>query len=351
MKKIIMTGGGTAGHITPNIAIMNELDGKYSFHYIGSKDSMEKQLIEECNIPFYEISSGKLRRSINFKNVTDMFRVVKGSLDALILLRKIKPDLVFSKGGFVTVPVILASTVTRTPVVIHESDLSIGLANKLSIPQAKKVCVTFEKTANSIDDNKAVVTGAPLRNEILQGDALEGKRICNFKNDNPVLLVMGGSLGSVKINTILRENLHKLKDFNIIHLCGKNNLQKDIAYDNYIQFEFLGEELPHILAYSNLIVSRAGSNAIFEILSLKKPNLLIPLSKKVSRGDQIQNAKEFEDKGYSMVLDEDTITDESFVSSILDLYKNKNTFIKNMNNSNFKNGTQKIIEVIENELK
>ncbi len=351
MKKIIMTGGGTAGHVTPNIAIINELKDEYEIHYIGSKNSIEERLIKEQNIKFYGISSGKLRRSLNFKNFTDVFRVLKGLSESIMLLRKIKPDLIFSKGGYVTVPVILASKTTKTPVIIHESDLSIGLANKISIPVAKKVCVTFSKTIESIGKEKAVLTGPPIRNSVLQGEKSLGQKFCNFKHDKPTIVFIGGSQGSKNINELVRENIKNLNDFNIVHICGRKNLDNTLHFDNYKQYEYLEEQLPNVFALADLIVSRAGSNTIYEILALKKLNLLIPLSKKASRGDQIQNAKEFETAGYSKVLQDDENLKQSFLPTILDLYENRNKYIDAMQKTNFVNGTPKIVEIIKSELK
>ncbi len=350
MKKIVMTGGGTAGHVTPNIAIINELKNEYEIHYIGSKNSIEENLIKEQNITFYGISSGKLRRSLNFKNFTDIFRVLKGLSESIILLRKIKPDLIFSKGGYVTVPVILASKTTKTPVIIHESDLSIGLANKISIPIAKKVCVTFNNTIQEIGKEKSVLTGPPIRNNIFTGNKNAGEKFCNFKNKKPVIVFIGGSQGSKNINELVYENIKKLHKFNIVHICGRGNLNSSLNFDNYKQYEYLEDQLPDVFAFADLIVSRAGSNTIYEILALKKLNLLIPLSKRASRGDQIQNAEEFETKGYSKVLQDDENLKKLFLPTILDLYKNKDNYIHAMEQSNFVNGTTKIIEVIKEEL-
>ncbi len=350
MKKIVMTGGGTGGHVTPNIALIDELKDKYDIHYIGSRNSIEEKLITEQGIKFYGISSGKLRRNIDFRNITDMFKVVKGSFESLVLLKKIKPDLIFSKGGFVTVPVILASRVTKTPVIIHESDLSIGLANRISIPTAKKVCVTFKSTSTKLGE-KAIFTGPPIRKVMLNGSKKIGENFCNFGEKKPVILLTGGSQGSKKLNEIIRNNIKNLQRFNIIHLCGKGNIDNSINFKNYIQFEYLNKELPDVFAFSDIIISRAGSNTIYEILALRKPNLLIPLSKEVSRGDQIENAREFDSNGFSRILDDNDKTKDRFVNEINRLYDERDVYIKSMNNFGFVNGTNKIIEVIESELK
>lgn len=349
MKKIVMTGGGTAGHVTPNIAIINELKDKYEIHYIGSRNSIEEQLITEQGIKFHAISSGKFRRSLDYRNFTDIFRVLKGLQESKHILKKLKPDLIFSKGGYVTVPVILASRSTNTPVIIHESDLSVGLANKISIPIAKKVCVTFSKTKELLGE-KAILTGPPVRTEMLSGSGHNGAFFCNFKQDKPIILFIGGSQGSQKINNLVRKNIEELQDFNLIHICGEGNLDESVNFENYKQFEYIKKELPDVFSYADLIVSRAGSNTIYEILALRKPNLLIPLSKKASRGDQIQNADEFELKGYSRVLQDDDDTGEFFVTAIKGTYRDRDEFIRCMERSHFSNGTLKIIEVIEEEL-
>lgn len=346
MKKIVLTGGGTAGHVTPNIALIPFLRKEgYDISYIGSFNGIEKNLIEPLNIPYYSISSGKLRRYFDLENVKDAFRVVKGVGDALKTIRKIKPDVIFSKGGFVSVPVVLAGYLTKTPIIIHESDISIGLANKISIPFATKVCTTFPEALNTIPKDKGMLTGTPIRSELFNGDSENGRNICNFQNKNDVLLVMGGSLGSVKINTALRDNLDiLLEKFNIIHLCGKGNLDTNLSNKlGYYQKEYSESELTHLLALSDVIISRAGSNSICEFLALKKPNLLIPLSKEASRGDQILNANSFEKQGFSKVLYEENLTSEMLLKNIDELVSNKKLYIKNMENTLLNNAIDKIM--------
>lgn len=348
MKKIILTGGGTAGHVNPNIALIPFLKkANYEISYIGSIKGIEKELITPIGIDYYGISSGKLRRYIDFKNITDAFKVVKGIGDAIKLVRKIKPDVIFSKGGFVSVPVVIAGYMNKIPIIIHESDISAGLANKICIPLSNKVCATFPEALNGIPKEKAVLTGTPIRAELFKPKISYTK---TFYDDKPVILVMGGSLGSVKINNILRESLDTiLSKFNIIHLCGKGNLDKNLLNKNgYIQKEYATNELPNYFKISDLVLSRAGSNAICEILALKKPNLLVPLSKNASRGDQILNANSFEKQGYSRVLLEEDLTIESLISEINILYENKYNYISTMNNSKLNNAIEKIINEIKN---
>ena len=297
MKRIILTGGGTAGHVTPNMALVPALQKKgFDIRYIGSYEGMERKLIEDINIPYYGISSGKLRRYFDLKNFSDPFKVMKGYFEARAFMRKLKPDIVFSKGGFVTVPVVLAAKHKGIPVIIHESDMTPGLANKLSLPSASKVCCNFPETLKHLPEGKAVLTGSPIREELFQGDTEKGLQFCGFDHTKPVLLVMGGSLGSVAINNAVRGQLNTLlKKFQIVHLCGNGNLDKSLeGTSGYVQFEYIKDELRDLFACADLMISRAGANAICEILALRKPNILIPLSAQASRGDQILNAASFE---------------------------------------------------------
>lgn len=354
--KIIMTGGGTAGHVTPNLALVPGLKKRgFEIKYIGSKDGIEKEIIRDANIPYYEISSGKLRRYFDFKNFSDPFKVMKGVIEANKILKKEKPDVIFSKGGFVAVPVVIAASMKKIPVISHESDLTPGLANKLSAPFCNKLCVTFRESLNYIKDNKGVLTGTPIREEILNGSKEKGKEICKFKDNKEILLVIGGSLGAKSINEAVRNNLEELlENYNIIHICGKNNLDKNLNGKNgYLQFEYVKEELPHLLKAADYVISRAGANVIFELLALNKPTLLIPLSKKISRGDQILNAKSFEKEGYSIILDEDEMieNDKKIILKLKELKNKKNILIENMKKSGVSNGVESILAVIANSIK
>jgi len=349
MKRIILTGGGTAGHVTPNLAIAPYLrDSGYELFYIGSKKGIEKTLAEKAEIPYTGISSGKLRRYVNLKNVTDTFRVVKGLGDAFAAIARIRPGLVFSKGGFVAVPVVVAAKMLRVKVIIHESDMTPGLANRISLPFADRVCVNFPETINHVPEGKGVLTGTPIRAELYEGSVDEARKICGFHDSMPVVMVMGGSQGSMAINECLRCILPRLvKRFNIIHLCGKNNRRSDLAMRGYLQFEYVSRELPHLLAYSDIVVSRAGANSISEFLALRKPNLLIPLPLSASRGDQILNAQSYESQGFSMVLNEDDMNPESLFSKIEELYANRDGFARKMSESRIADGTKDVIKVIE----
>ncbi|NHN28657.1 undecaprenyldiphospho-muramoylpentapeptide beta-N-acetylglucosaminyltransferase [Paenibacillus agricola] len=349
MKKIVFTGGGSAGHVTPNIAIITKLKLQgWDIQYIGSEQGIEKEIVGKEQIPFYPIASGKLRRYFDLKNIKDPFNVIRGVAQAYRLLRRIKPDLVFSKGGFVSVPVILASKLNRIPVIIHESDMTPGLANKISLPFASHICVTFPETLRHIKGNKGICTGLPIREDMLLGSAFRGLQQCDFHKQKPVLLIMGGSLGAQKINGVVRLALDELlQHYQIVHLCGKGHI--DAAYSGrrgYKQFEYLDETLPDILAMTDLVVSRAGATSIFEFLALEKPMLLIPLTKQASRGDQILNAGSFESLGYAEILFEENLTVETLIQGIGQLYQNRELLISNIKAAKQRNGTDAIVELI-----
>lgn len=350
MKRIVLTGGGTAGHVTPNIALLpklKELD--YDIHYIGSYDGIEKKLIEDFEIPYYGISTGKFRRYFDPKNFTDPFRVLKGFSEARKLLKQLKPDIVFSKGGFVSVPVVRAAASLKIPCIIHESDMTPGLANKLCIPVASKICCNFPETLESLPKGKAVLTGSPIRSELSQGNPIAALDLCGFTAGKPVVMVIGGSLGAASVNDVVRQALPKLlPDFQVVHLCGKDKIDNLLLNEKgYKQFEYLKAELKDIFAMADVVVSRAGANAICEILALKKPNILIPLPAASSRGDQILNAKSFEDQGYSIVIDEDYLTANLLVEKVNELYANRQIFIDAMSQSKQKDSVDTIISLIE----
>ena len=354
MKSIILTGGGTAGHVTPNLALIPYLKKEgWDIKYIGSKNGIERELIEKEGIPYFAISTGKLRRYASMENVKDIFRVVEGIHEAKQLIKKLKPDVVFSKGGFVAVPVVLAAKAYKVPVICHESDITPGLANKIAMPFAKKVCTTFPETVKYIKKDKGINTGTPIRDMLFSGNKAEGLDICSFTDEKAVVMMMGGSLGSVKINNVLRKDLDSLLEkYQIVHICGKGNFELSLmGKKGYTQFEYVSEELPHIFAAADIIISRAGSNSISEFLALKKPSLLIPLSAKASRGDQILNAKSFEKQGFSMVLQEEDMNEKSLLDAVNKLYGEREKYIANMNESHLSNGTEQVMKVIREAVK
>ena len=353
MKKIILTGGGTAGHVTPNIAIIPELKRMgYDILYVGSKNGIEKELIEKEGIPYKGIESGKLRRYIDIKNLTDPFRIIKGYGEARAICRKYKPDIVFSKGGYVSVPMVLAAAFQRIPVISHESDMTPGLANRITMPQASKICCNFPETLKLLPEGKGVLSGSPIRKEILSGSREEGLKAAGFDGTKPVLLVIGGSLGAVHVNTAVRNVLPKLLEkYDVIHICGRNNIDESLkGTRGYKQYGYVSEQLKDLFAAADIFISRAGANAICEILALHKPNLLIPLGAEASRGDQILNAGSFEKQGYSMVLTEDKLNDESLLYALESLWNDREKYTETMKASQQNDGVRIVTELIEETL-
>ena len=349
MKKIVLTGGGTAGHVTPNIALLPALQAAgYEIAYVGSYEGIEKKLIADFNIPYTGISTGKFRRYLDPKNFSDPFRVMRGFVEARNYLKNYQPDVVFSKGGFVSVPVVRAAASLHIPCIIHESDMTPGLANKICIPAASKVCCNFPETLKYLPEDKAVLTGSPIREELLHGDRLAGLQYAHLSADRPVILIIGGSLGSVTVNQAVRGILPQLlKTYQVIHICGKGNLDESlIGTEGYVQYEYVDKPLRHLFAAADLIISRAGANSICEILALRKPNILIPLSAAASRGDQILNANSFAKQGFSTVLEEEVLTADTLSQAIEETYKNRQQFIDKMSESHLNNAVKTIMGLI-----
>ncbi len=350
MKRIVFTGGGTAGHVTPNIALIPKLRTLgYDIHYIGSYDGIERKLIEDYRIPYYGISTGKLRRYFDIKNFSDPFRVIKGFIEAKQVLKTLKPDIVFSKGGFVSVPVVRAASSLKIPCIIHESDMTPGLANSLCIPVAEKVCCNFPETLQNLPAEKAVLTGSPIRAELTKGSKEKGLSMCGFHGGKPVIMVIGGSLGAAGINSLVREALPQLlEDFQIVHVCGKEKIDNLLLNkDGYKQFEYVKDNLKDLFAMADIVISRAGANAICELLALRKPSLLIPLPARASRGDQILNAKSFESQGFAMMADEDYLTAVTLTEKVHELYFTRQSYIDAMQNSNQRDSIDTIVGLIE----
>ena len=349
MKKIILTGGGTAGHVTPNLALIPALlrEG-WEVHYIGTKNGMERGLIEPLEgVTYHAVKSGKLRRYFDLKNFTDPFRVLAGAAESAHLVRKIKPDIVFSKGGFVSVPVVYGASLHHVPVLVHESDMTPGLANKLSTPFAKAVCCTFPEAAKQAG-KKGVVTGTPMRKELFEGSFEEGLKRFGFNDSRPVLMVTGGSSGAQAINKALRAALpHLIESFQILHLCGKGNLDMSLAGSkNYRQVEYLTDEMKDAYACASVVISRAGSNTLCELLALRKPTLLIPYPMGASRGDQILNAKSFESRGLARVLMQENMTPETLTDAIVEVYKERGTLIDAMERESSSDGVANVMALI-----
>lgn len=350
MKKIVLTGGGTAGHVTPNIALLPALRrAGYEISYMGSYDGIEKKLIADFAIPYTGISTGKLRRYLDIKNLTDPFRVLKGFAEARKYLKEYRPDVVFSKGGFVSVPVVRAAAALGIPCIIHESDMTPGLANKLCFPVAEKICCNFPETMQMLPEGKAVLTGSPIRAELAQGNKITGLDMCGFTANKPVIMVIGGSLGAANVNKAVRDALPRLlEDFQVVHLCGKDKIDNLLlATPGYKQFEYIKTELKDLFAMADIVISRAGANSICELLALKKPNLLIPLPAASSRGDQLLNAASFEAQGFSIVINEDDLTTDLLVTKVQELFCNRQSYHDAMSRSGQMDSIRTIMRLIE----
>ena len=349
MKKIVLTGGGTAGHVTPNLALLPTLkDAGYEVTYIGSYEGIEKQLVSDFGITYYGVSTGKFRRYLDPKNLTDPFRVIKGYNEAKKILKQLAPDVVFSKGGFVSVPVVRAAAALKIPCIIHESDMTPGLANKLCIRSASKICCNFPETVASLPKGKAKLTGTPIRAELFTGDADEGRRLCGFDDTKPVLMIIGGSLGAAAVNQAVRDALPELlKKYQVVHVCGKNKVDNLLlTLEGYKQFDYIKDDLRHLFAMADVVISRAGANAICELLALHKPNILIPLPSKASRGDQLLNAKSFEQQGYSIVLDQDDLNTSLISQTVDSVYAEREKYIAAMEDSVQQDSIEKIMNLI-----
>ncbi|MGL5741369.1 MAG: undecaprenyldiphospho-muramoylpentapeptide beta-N-acetylglucosaminyltransferase [Legionella sp.] len=354
MPIIVFTGGGTAGHVAPNMALIEEFRHKgWEISYIGSADGIEKQMIQPLKIPFYGISSGKLRRYLSIKNLFDPFKIVLGIIQSFFLLYKLKPDVVFSKGGFVAFPVVVGAWFNRIPVVAHESDMSPGLANRLCFPFVNKICLTFKAgQAYFKKQDKIAVTGTPIREQLFAGNSTRGLEVCGFNSEKPCLLVIGGSLGAGSVNRTIREALPQLtKEYQVINLCGKGKLDSSLNdLPGYKQFEYANEELADFFAAASVVISRAGANSLYEILSLGKPHILIPLSAEVSRGDQIQNAKYFQELGISLVIEDKSLNVATLLKTLHDLEQDKSIINNKIKALNIKSATEQIVTIIEEQV-
>jgi len=308
--KIIFTGGGTAGHVTPNLALLERCQrAGWEVFYIGSRTGIERQLIASYQIKYYAIFTGKLRRYFSWRNFFDPLKIFVGICQAFFLCRKLKPQVIFSKGGFVAFPVVVGAWLNRIPVISHESDVTPGLANRLIYPFTAKFCVNFAVTQKYFKSaQKIIVTGTPLRESLFHGNADQGRKICAFTSAKKIILVFGGSLGAEKINQVVRELLPNiLTEFQIVHVCGAGKIAANCNYVGYKQFAYLNEDFGHVLAAADLVIARAGANTVYELLALHKPNILIPLAGG-SRGDQIVNAQYASSQGLSQMLPENELT-------------------------------------------
>lgn len=348
--KIILTGGGSAGHVIPNIALLSKLQQEnWEVFYLGSKNGIERKLIAQHHIPYVIISTGKLRRYFSWQNFIDPFKALYGMLQACYYCCRIKPNIVFSKGGFVSLPVVIGAWLNRIPVVIHESDLIPGLANKLSFPFAKHICVTFANTKQNLrHPKKSILTGSPIRDELYKGNAEKGLALCGFTKNKKTILAYGGGLGSEIINRNLRALLPDiLQDFQIIHACGQNKVDPKISYPGYKQFAFIGPELPDLMACADLVISRAGANSLVELLTLAKPHILIPLAKNASRGEQVLNADYHAKLGLSIVLNETELSPETLLKKINYVIAHKDAITKKLREYKKTNSIEIIYDILQ----
>ncbi len=349
-KKIVLTGGGTLGHVTPHLALIPHLLSRgYEIHYVGTENGMEAPRMRAVEgVVYHAVRSGKLRRYFSWQNFTDPFRVIAGAFQSARLMGKIRPDVVFSKGGFVAVPVVFGAWIHRIPVLCHESDLTPGLANKLCRPFARRFATTFPECARALG-KKAEMTGTPLRKELFQGNRERGLALFGFDGKKPVLLMMGGSSGAQSVNAALRGALPELlEQFDIAHICGKGNLEENLAGTaGYAQKEFLNEELPDALACTDLVLSRAGANALCEFQALGKPMLLVPYPKGASRGDQILNAQSLEKRGLCRVLQQESMTPQTLAAALMKTWEEREKLSSALKNAPPADGTERVLELIE----
>lgn len=345
MKKIVFTGGGTAGHIMPNIAIIEHLKD-YEIYYMGS-DGMEKNIVTKMkNIKYIEIPSVKFIRSFNLKNLLIPFKLLKCINVCKSKLKEISPDIIFSKGGYVSIPVCLAGAKLKMPIITHESDLTVGLANKIIAKKAKYLCCSFKETADNFGKN-SIFTGSPIRPSIMKGNKEIIFKRHNIIPNKPIILIVGGSLGAKAINECIWQNIEKLTSkYIIIHIVGKNNLNKKLNNKNYIQLEF-AQDIENYFDACKISISRAGSNTIFELLALAKPMILIPLPLSASRGDQILNAENFQKNGFASIISQEELNINKLIENIDKILKNENMYISKMKSYNSKSGNDKIIELIK----
>lgn len=350
MKRIVFTGGGTAGHVTPNLAIMPHfIENGWEVHYVGTADGIERQLVEPLDaVTYHTIHSGKLRRYFHIRNFSDPFRVLQGAAEANALMRRLRPNVLFSKGGFVSVPVVYGAWLHRVPTILHESDITPGLANRMTIPLARTICTTFPEATLALGA-KAIHTGTPLRPSLFAGDRAGGLALLGFDGEKPILLMMGGSSGATSVNRVLRDALDSLLPvFDIIHICGKGNVDETLAdRPGYRQMEYASDELPDIFAACDLMLSRAGANALSEILALRKPVLLVPYPLTASRGDQVANAASFAQRGLAKVLPQEELTPETLIRALMQLWDSRDALTDAMSREPYLSGTQHVIELIE----
>jgi UDP-N-acetylglucosamine--N-acetylmuramyl-(pentapeptide) pyrophosphoryl-undecaprenol N-acetylglucosamine transferase len=313
-RMIVVTGGGTGGHIFPTIAVIGELKrrGYEEILWIGSKNGSEREWAKKVGVRYHGILAGKLRRYFSLRNFVDLFKVFWGTAQSFFLFCRKKPQIIFSKGGFVSVPPVLASRTFSVPVVTHESDTVPGLATRIISRCATAVCVSFQSTADFFPGRDVFFTGNPIREVVLQGSAERGVSWLGFEGNLPIVFAVGGSTGASAINETVWKMLEEGDlSFNLVHQCGRGNLNEGLSgRKRYRQFEFLDEQMGDVLQAASVVVSRAGAGALYEIGLLKKASILIPLPLSASRGEQIENARYYEEHGACVVIPQESLTPE-----------------------------------------
>jgi UDP-N-acetylglucosamine--N-acetylmuramyl-(pentapeptide) pyrophosphoryl-undecaprenol N-acetylglucosamine transferase len=323
---IAVTGGGTGGHIFPVVAVIEELRGRgvLDLCWIGEKGGKEQEWSSSLGVPYFGIRTGKLRRYFSFQNLTDIFSVLVGIVQAHRILKRAKPAVLFSKGGFVSVPPALAARRLNIPVVTHESDMHPGLATRIIARNASVVCVSFERSAAAFEGRRVEYTGNPVREALRSADPSRGARFLDFQDPLPVVTVLGGSLGASSLNRAVQEMREEGQlSFNLVHQCGRGKVDQGPDRERrFRRFEFIGDEIGDVLAVSDLIISRAGAGALCEIGFLGKPSILVPLPRSKSRGEQIENARSFQKRGAALVIEDERLSGGTIVSAIEDLLHN-----------------------------
>ena len=348
-KHIVFTGGGTLGHVMPNLPLIKHYRNEgWKVSYIGSKNGVERNKIESLGIPYYPIRTGKLRRYFDLQNFLDVFNVLAAIIQSFFIMIRLRPNALFSKGGYVALAPVVAAWLTRVPTVIHESDMTPGLTTKLSKKFAKRICVSFLNTCKYFPEGKVEWTGLPVRDLVFHAKKERGLEVSGFDGSNPLLLVFGGSLGAEFLNKLTRDNIRNknLDSYSVINICGKGQLDEGIKQPNYVQFESLGDDFLHIMEAADLVITRGGATSLFELLAMKKLHIVIPLSKKVSRGDQIDNAGYFADLGVSSFIEEKDCSWAKIYQRMKSTMENKAPTLSKIEEMEFANATQKVLNVI-----
>ena len=348
-RHVLFTGGGSAGHVVPSLPLIGYFANAGSrISYVGSREGPERSLVAPLGVSFFAIRSGKLRRYWSWRNFTDVLWIVVGILQAVVLMGRLRPSVVFSKGGYAAFPVVVAAWLWRIPVVAHESDLTPGLANRLSLPFVAAVCTTFAVTEFPVKNRPVIHTGTPLRGELMRGDAERGRAILGAPRDRPVVVVFGGSLGADALNRIVRQALDRLLEFaTVVHVCGPARTEASLAHvPGYHQFEYVGAQWGDLLAAADVVVSRAGANSLYELVALGKPHLLVPLSRSASRGDQISNAQYARSRGWSRVIAEEALDAEGLDAQVRSIYAERAQLMQVLSGAGLGDGTQAVADVI-----